>query len=71
MMIKIIVCSLIGFAVALSLILLFGVAPEWVGPGVKEHPIQSALFLLWMSLCSSLLAFKNMRRRNSFAHGIN
>jgi hypothetical protein len=69
-MIKIIVCSMIGFSAVLSLILLFGAAPEWVGAGVKDHPIQSALFLLWMSLCSSLLVFKNKPRRNSFAPGI-
>ncbi len=63
-MFKVIACSMIGFAVVLSLILLFGSPPDWIGVGAKENPTQSAVFLIWMSLCSSLLVFKNRKFRS-------
>lgn len=70
-MIKTIVCSMIGFAVALSLILLFGTAPEWIGAGAKENPIHSAIFLLWTSLCATLLLFGKKRKTRSNLPGMN
>lgn len=70
-MIKTIVCSMIGFAVALSLILIFGSAPEWIGAGAKQNPLQSAIFLLWMSLCASLILFDKKSKAHSNLPGIN
>lgn len=64
-MIKTIVCSMIGFAVALSLILILGTAPEWIGAGAKENPLHSAIFLLLTSLCATLLLFDKKSKARS------